>query len=171
MDDNVIGECQQHSTKIKNCLGASALAALAHKPVIHSAVSLGTGSFAVDYARQMSNGLSSQEFQECETVGVDTGLLDHLLYSGGVLGVLRFDQASGPMTDVQVCVCLSLSMYVCVLCKCVHAAAVPHVALHFHHAGSGWGCTAVVNAGIYEYSKRKWSDRDKISIHNFSGHA
>ncbi|CAM9678260.1 unnamed protein product [Ectocarpus fasciculatus] len=99
-DDMLIGKSQQHSTKIQDCLGASVLARLADKPAIHSGVSLGTSSLVVDYARQMSEVLSSAGFQACEKAGVDAGLHDYLLYSGGVQGVLRFDQSSGPVTDV-----------------------------------------------------------------------
>ncbi|CBN76469.1 conserved unknown protein [Ectocarpus siliculosus] len=99
-DDKLIGKSQQHSTKIQDCLGASVLAKLADKPAIHSGVSLGTSNLVVEYARQMSEVLSSAGFQACEKAGVDAGLHDYLLYSGGVQGVLRFDQSSGPMTDV-----------------------------------------------------------------------
>lgn len=102
MDDQLIGDSQEHSTKIKNCLGSEVLAKLADKPAVHSAVSLGTSSFAIDYARQMSQGLVSPAFQACETAGVDAGLHEHLLYSGDAPVVLKFDQASGPVTDVQV---------------------------------------------------------------------
>lgn len=102
MDDQLIGECQEHSTKIQNCLGSATLAKLAAKPAIHSAVSLGTSRFAIDYARQMSEGLVSPMFQACEAAGVDAGLHDYLLYSGDTKGVMKFDQASGPVADVQV---------------------------------------------------------------------
>lgn len=102
MDDQLIGDSEEHSTKIQACLGSEVLAKLADKPAIHSAVSLGTSSFAIDYARQMSQGLVSPAFQACEAAGVDAGFHDYLLYTGDAQGVLRFDQASGPVTDVQV---------------------------------------------------------------------
>lgn len=50
----------------------------------------------------MSQALISPPFQACETAGVDTGLHEHLIYSGGVKGALRFDQGSGSVMDIQV---------------------------------------------------------------------
>lgn len=101
-EDRLIGDSQEHSMKIRNCLGSAALAELADKPAIHSAVSLGTSSFAIGYARQMSEGLVSPAFQACEAAGVDAGLHDYLLHSEGAEGVQTFDQASGLVADVQV---------------------------------------------------------------------
>lgn len=101
-DNHLIGDSAEHSTKVRNCLGSAALAKLADKPAIHSTVSLGTSSFAIEYARQMSQGIVSPAFQACEAAGVDAGLHQHLLYSEDAQGVQVFDQASGPVTDVQV---------------------------------------------------------------------
>eukprot|EP00903_Cladosiphon_okamuranus_P019117 g17589.t1 len=101
-DTQLIGDRQDHSTNIQNCLGSAALTKLADKPAIHSTVSLGTSSFAVEHARQMSQGLVSTAFQACETAGVSAGLNDYLLYGEETQGVQKFDQASGPVTDIQV---------------------------------------------------------------------
>lgn len=101
-DGRLIGESQQHSKKIQDCLGAPVLAQLADKPALHSGVSLATSSLAIDYTRQMSKGIVSPTFQACETAGVDRGLHDYLIYNGGVKGALRFDQETGPVVDVQV---------------------------------------------------------------------
>ncbi|CAM9275307.1 unnamed protein product, partial [Hapterophycus canaliculatus] len=100
-DDKTIGEYEERSAKIRDCLGESVLAKLTDKPALYSAVSLGTSSSAADYARQMSNGLLSPSFQACESAGVDAGLQEYLVYGGGMPGVLRFDQATGPVADVQ----------------------------------------------------------------------
>lgn len=101
-DGQLIRDSRQHSKQIQDCLGAPALAQIADKPAVHSAVCLATSSLAVDYARQMSQTLISPPFQACETAGVDTGLHEYLVYSGGVKGALRFDQASGLVMDIQV---------------------------------------------------------------------
>lgn len=101
-DNHLIGDSAEHSTKIQNCLGPAALAKLADKQAIHSAISLGTSSFATEHARQMSQGIVSPAFQTCEAAGVDAALNDYLLHSEDARGVQTFDQASGPVTDVQV---------------------------------------------------------------------
>lgn len=102
MEDKNIGESSLNSARMKECLGPSVLSKMAASPVIGSAVSLATSSFAIEYARQMSTGILSSAFQACEEDGVEKGLHNYLLYSGGVQGVLRFDQASGPLIDVEV---------------------------------------------------------------------
>lgn len=102
MEDKNIGESSLNSARMKECLGPSALKKMSASPVIGSAVSLATSSFAIEYARQMSTGILSSAFQACEKAGVEKGLHNYLLYSGGVQGVLRFDQSSGPLIDVEV---------------------------------------------------------------------
>lgn len=102
MEDKSIGESGLNSAAMKECLGRKALSKMEASPVICSAVSLATSSFAIEYARQMSIGILSSAFQTCEKAGVEKGLHNYLLYSGGVKGVLRFDQSSGPLIDVQV---------------------------------------------------------------------
>lgn len=102
MEDKSISESATCSGWIKGCLGSSALAEVAHQKVTHSTIVLGTSSFAVEYARQMSQGLLSADFQACESAGVDNGLHNYLLYTSGGEGVLRFDQFSGPVIDVEV---------------------------------------------------------------------
>lgn len=102
MEDKLIGECSLNSGRIKECLGPSALSKLADRPVILSAITLGTATFAIQYARQMSQGISSPAFQACEKAGVEQGLHNYVLYTGGVQGVLRFDQSSGPVVDIPV---------------------------------------------------------------------
>lgn len=102
MEDKNIGESSPNSARMEECLGPSALSKMAASPVIGSAVSLATSSFAIEYARQMSTGILSSAFQACEKAGVEKGLHNYLLYSGKVQGVLRFDQLSGPLIDVEV---------------------------------------------------------------------
>lgn len=102
MQDQLIGDCSLNSGWIKDCLGPSALSEVADEPIIYSSVTLATSRYATEYARQMSEGLSSAAFQACETPGVEKGLHNYLLYTGGMKGVLRFDQSSGPVIDVQV---------------------------------------------------------------------
>ncbi|CAM9419063.1 unnamed protein product, partial [Scytosiphon promiscuus] len=101
MDEKTIGESEKRSADIRNCFGDSVLANLADKRALHSALSLGTLSSATDYARQMSDGVLSPAFQACEAAGVDAGLHDRLVYGGELPGVLMFDEATGPATDVQ----------------------------------------------------------------------
>lgn len=125
-DTQLIGDRQEHSTSIHNCLGSAVLAELAHKAAIHSAVSLGTSSFAVEHARQMSQGLVSTAFQACEAAGVGAGLNAYLLHSEKTRRVQKFDQDSGPVTDVQV-----WSASYCALC----AAAAGSVARFACFAG------------------------------------
>lgn len=102
MEDKNIGESSLNSARMKECLGPSVLSKMAASPVIDSAVSLATASFAIEYARRMSTGILSSDFQACEKSGVEKGLHNYLLYSGGIQKVLRFDQSSGPLIDVEV---------------------------------------------------------------------
>lgn len=126
-DSQLIGDCQEHATKIQNCLGSAALANVADKPAIHSAVSLGTSSFVVEYARKMSQGLVSPAFQACEAAGVDAGLHDYLLYNGDAQGVMKLDQASGPVTDVKV---WSATHWVEVASWCLSSLAFLYASFH-----------------------------------------
>lgn len=105
MDDKTIGEDDQHSAKIRECLGDSVLTKLANEPALYPAVLLGTLSAAAGYVRQMSEGLLLPAFQACEAAGVDAGLHEYLVYGGGMTGVLIFDQATGPVTNMQVRCC------------------------------------------------------------------
>lgn len=102
MEEKTIGDCDLNSGWIKDCLGSTVLSKVADKRSINSAISLGTASAAIEYAHQMSHDIMSWILQTCERDGLNAGLHNFMLYSGGVKGVLRFDQLSGPMIDIQV---------------------------------------------------------------------
>lgn len=102
MEDDLIGENKLVNDLIESCLGPMALSKVANKPVLYSTVSLGTSILAIEYARQMSLGISSEVFRHCEKEGIGEALHNYLLYSGGVRGVLRFDQTSGPVVNIEV---------------------------------------------------------------------
>lgn len=102
MQDQLIGQSSPTSGWIKDCLGSSALSEVADEPIIYSSVTLATSRYATEYAREMSEGLSSALFQACETPGVEKGLHNYLLYTGDTTRLLRFDQTSGPVIDIQV---------------------------------------------------------------------